>query len=379
MPSRAIPPLHLYRHLLREATYLPKPCAPYVRQQITTRFRKHKKDDPQARLTKRRLRAAQSQLRSLHAANAGVIDDMEHILHLTLGRWGRRRRILMIQNFRTNPQPNDTRPGFSRGMPLSLPHQTLHHGQPLEEDWLDSWDLPKLAALAASQAKHTYFSMKPELKERQLKITEDEIPAENALGRPFGAKAARSKLRKWYKYIIDKLMAPLPRDEWEALGRLARGEEHAWDVGGPPPRRKMCGEAETTTTTMTKKKQWDWRVYAVEPVRSVERAQSRSMKARTGEEGEGPYGLGRAIGLHNYERERLWRRLYSRIWQATPTMELMEDGKKWKVEWGKWEQSNIPVAIPSQMAFFDARVAGSDADAELVKQRLRGGSRRARR
>lgn len=205
-----------------------------------------------------------------------------------------------------------------------------------------------------SQHRHKFANLKPDLTARQLKITEEQIPLENALGRSFGAKAARSRLRKYYKKVIDKLSAPLPREEWEALRKLAKGEDGPWGKDGPPPRRKQCGGAETMTTLIGKaKKPWDWRMYAVEPVRSVERSQSRSMKARTGEQGEGPYGLGRAIGIHDYERVRTWRRLYARIWEATPTMEQVgSDGKTWKVEWGERDRAKVPVAVPAQMAFF---------------------------
>lgn len=365
-PSSHLPPLHLCRHLLREATYLPKPCAPYIRQQIITRFKKHKKDDPTNPMTKRRLRAAHTHLRSLRAANAGVLDHMTHILHLTLGRCGRRRRALMVQHFRTDVQPdnNDTRPGFDRGMPIKLQRTTLHGGQPLPEDWLDHWDIPKLAALMKSQHSHRFRNVKPDLTNRQLKITEEQIPPENALGRPFGAKAARSRLRKYYKMIIDKLAAPLPREEWEALGKLAKGEDGPWGKKGPPPRRKMCvggRVAEAITTPIVKgKKPWDWRLYAVEPVRSVERSQSRSMKARTGEQGEGPYGMGSAIGIHDYERARMWRRLYAQIWEATPTMEVVAGSKEkqWKVKWGKRKRTEVPVAMPAQMSFWDEKLGG---------------------
>lgn len=363
--STHLPPLHLYRRLLREATYLPNPCAPYIRQQITTRFKKHKHDDPKILMTKQRLRAAHTHLRSLRAANAGVLDHMTHILHLTLGRCGRRRRVLMVQQFRTNVQPdkNDTRPGFDRGMPVALQRQTLHGGQPIPEDWLDHWDIPKLAALMLSQHRHKFANLKPDLTARQLKITEEQIPPENALGRPFGAKAARSRLRKYYKKVIDKLSAPLPLEEWEALRKLAKGEDGPWGENGPPPRRKRCGGAETmtTTTTVKGKKPWDWRLYAVEPVRSVERSQSRSMKARTGEQGEGPYGLGRAIGIHDYQRVRTWRRLYARIWEATPTMvPVASSERKWKIMWGERDRAKVPVALPAQMAFFGYEAANLD-------------------
>ncbi|KAJ4385661.1 hypothetical protein N0V93_010090 [Gnomoniopsis smithogilvyi] len=342
MRSHALPPLHLYRHLLREVTYLPKHCASNVRHEVITRFKKHMKDDPESRLTRSRIREAHSHLRSLHAANAGVLDDMWRIIDLTTAQRGRRRRALIVQNFKTITPITEKQARAS--LPPSLQLPTIHQGEPLKSDWLDQWDLPKLTALAASQARQEIGISRREIKGNQLEPTSKDIPAENALGRPLGAQAARRHLRKWYKKLIEKIMAPLPWEEWEALGRLARGEDEPWE-NGPPPRRPMCGGN-------TKKQGWDWKAYAVEPVRSIERGQSRSFKARTGEQGEGPYGLGKPIGLHRYERARLWRRLYMRVWERTPTIEAVGEGGKWKIEWGK-NVREVPLAMPAQMAFFE--------------------------
>lgn len=364
MPSYALPPLHLYRHLLREASYLPPSCAPYIRQQITTRFHQHLPDRATSPLTSRRRRVAHSHLRFLRAANAGVLANMTRILQLATGHIGRRRRALLAQHFqvtRTNePQnyPSTHNDGTSLPVSPSLPSPPpTASSSERAPDWLDYWDLPKLSALAASQSRQTFVSRRPEIKGNRLAPGPDDIPAENSFGRPLSAKAARGKLRKWYKTLLHRVMAPLPRAEWEALGRLARGEA-AWQV--PARRKKACGGGEEEA------RRWDWKAYAVEPVRSLERGQSRSWKARTGEEGEAPYGLGRAIGLTRYDRARMWRRLYLRVWEATPTMEevvVAEDGggkagRQWKVEWGK-HLKPIQVATPAQMAFFEGEPEGA--------------------
>ncbi|KAJ4417984.1 hypothetical protein N0V82_005836 [Gnomoniopsis sp. IMI 355080] len=315
------------------------------------------KDDPKDPLTKRRLHKAHNSLRSLHAANAGVLMSMKRILYLTFGQHGRRRRTLIAQNFLKDEATTNKQARDPAALPKSLRQLPTHHrGEPLESDWLDNWDLPKLTALAASQARQE-FATKSRLKGNKLEPKADDIPAENALGRPLGAKAARRHVRKWYKALINKINAPLPRDEWEALGRLALGEDGPWEKG-PPARRPLCGGE---TTEDKKKKAWDWKVYAVEPVRSIERGQSRKFKARTGEQGEGPYGLGRAIGVHRYDCARFWRRLYMLVWRATPTMEAVpgSDGGKWKIEWGKEEMKEVPMATPAQMAFFEGELEGA--------------------
>lgn len=278
---------------------------------------------------------------------------MTRILYLSTGRRGRRRRTLIAQNFLIDKAATHKKARSPASLPSSLKLPTLHRGEPLESDWLDNWDLPKLTALAESQSRRELFAFKREIKGNQIVPGMKDIPAENALGLPLGAKATRRHVRKWYKRVIDKIMAPVPREEWEAFGRLARGKDKLWEKGSPA-RRTMCGGGETKEG-----RGWDWKAYAVEPVRSIERGQSRKMKGRTGEQGEAPYGLGNAIGLNRYERARLWRRLYGWVWEAMPTMEAVENGKKWKIEWGEKEVREVPLPMPAQMAFFEGAPEGA--------------------
>lgn len=88
----------------------------------------------------------------------------------------------------------------------------------------------KLSTMIRAQGnrKITFFS-------RNTKPTlEPKIPEKNAWMRPMPVKRARNMQRKWYGEVLDRIMPPLPEDEWHRLRRLASGEAK-WE--GPVPRR----------------------------------------------------------------------------------------------------------------------------------------------
>lgn len=369
-----LPPLHIYRQLLREASYLPPVCQSFARSQIRTRFRVHQSDPPASRApaTRLRLRRARHDLRYLWAANNGLASNMFRILLLAYGRIGKRRRTLMA-NFVAKEMPVDSA-ALEAQIRAEVAEAEAEAGRrerkskkdesgkncattrrALRPDWLDAWDLPKLHVLAASQARRSFWSPKPEIKGNKLK-PENDIPTENSWGRPLPMKLARSKLRKWYKLLVNRLMPPVARGEWDTLRLLATGQpdRSLWAMPSRRPRAKswLPGDKEDGEKT------WDWRRYATEPVRSIERGSSRSQKARTGEEGEAPYGLGPPIGLQNYDRLRMWQRLYTKVWLMTPTMAESETQKgRWDIHWGQTSRE-VPVATPMQTAFFEGAVAG---------------------
>ncbi|KAK2069947.1 hypothetical protein P8C59_004487 [Phyllachora maydis] len=111
--------IHLYRHLLREATYLPPPARPYIFGRIREQFHRHRRyrpppppppadahhhnsKNPARRpqpgpTTPRHLRQARHALRHLRAANAGDLRRMRHVLQLVFGAVGPRRRELVAE------------------------------------------------------------------------------------------------------------------------------------------------------------------------------------------------------------------------------------------------------------------------------------------
>ncbi|EFX02373.1 hypothetical protein CMQ_2422 [Grosmannia clavigera kw1407] len=306
-------PIHLYRSILREATYLPPTCRKQVEARIRLRF-DHHRHDPNSGM---RLKRASHDLRYLRAANCGDLVRMRRIMMMAFGRIGWRRQELM-SGLRLLDQPNSS----------AELEQRLADVRP-ETDWLDKWNTEKLLAFAKSQSQHTvHNSPRPQVNPKRLNPAEA-VPPVNAWGRPFVPKVARTKLKKWWKSLAHRILPPLPRGDWELLRKLATGQAGAeWMA---PSRRtvvKTSTEPENDTFSG-----WDWEKYATRPIRVVERPRSRRFRVSFGvaQDAPGPYD-GPAIGIHRYT-PRLWRRLYAEIWQMSATMEPRAGGG-WTITWG---------------------------------------------
>lgn len=313
--------LHLYRHLLRESSYLPPVCRPFITERINTRFHKHRRDpDPTERL-----RQASHGLRYLRAANAGDMTRMRRILLLTFGRTGPRRRELLDRLVRKEP-PTD-----------SAALEQMMHAEASDEpdDWLAKWDVEKVEAFLKSQAHAgLHNSPRPLLKGSQLDLAE-KIPSENAFGLPLHPRLARNKLKKAWKRVIDRALPPLTQGQWELLRDLATGELKGpeWAV---PRRRPVAGRPKGKAAVIPREEQaWNWAPYTTSPVRHVERKNSWRMKLIAGTpDADGPLPGMQPAKLHNYT-DRFWRRLYTQVWKLSAIMEKKPGGKGWAVKWGR--------------------------------------------
>ncbi|KAL1855319.1 hypothetical protein Daus18300_011136 [Diaporthe australafricana] len=347
----AAPTLHIYRGLLRQASYLPPICQPYIKKQIASRFRRHAFDQPASPQTRRRIRQARHDLRYLHAANNGLVDNLHRILLLVFGRTGSRRRLLVHALLRRDP------PADSSQLEAAIAHDTdartytARDGSLAQRppDWLDRWDTNKLQALASSQARRgPAHSPRPDIKTSQTDPAA-RLPQRNIWERPLPATLARSKLRKEYVRLINRVLPPLPTSDWHTLRALALGHGDSTALCQMPARRPPATPRHGGQGAGT---QWRWHAYATEPVRSVDRASSRAQRARTGHQVPGPHGQGAAIGLHRYT-PRLLRRLFAKIWEMTPTMEARPGMEgKWDIVWGKVAK-DVPVAAAAHAFFFE--------------------------
>lgn len=343
--------LHIYRGLLRQASYLPPICQPYIRQQIVSRFRRHLADQPACPQTIRRLRQARHDLRFLCAANNGLVDNLYRIMLLVFGRTGSRRRLLIHALLRQDPPADSAQLETAIARDTDARTYTAKDGSIAQRppDWLDKWNTRKLRALAASQAKRgPAHSPRPDIKPSQTDPAA-RLPCMNIWERPLPAKLARSKLRKEYVRLINRILPPLPASEWQTLRALALGHADSSALGHMPPRRTPAAPLHGDHRAST---QWRWHAYATEPVRSVDRASSRSQRGRTGRPVPGPHGQGAAIGLHRYT-PRLLRRLFAKVWEMTSTMEAKPGVEgKWDIAWGKVAK-DVPVAATAHATFFD--------------------------
>lgn len=339
----ATKPIHLYRHLLREASYLPPACQAYVAGRIRARFQRHRRDPaPQARL-----RRAAHDLRLLRAANGGDLGRMRRLLLHVYGRAGRRWRELMARLRRPDP-PQDTA-ALDAAVAAAAPAAA-------GTDWLDGWATDRLLALARSQARQPLRDA-PRAAVRPGRTDPAVLAGErNIWGRPLARSLARSRLRRWWREMAHRLLPPTSRGEWDRLAALAAGAE----AGLPCPARRPPAVPVLADHEPDQGSAWPWERYAGRPVREVDRPRSRRLRALTrghgGDGGDG--GDGRdAIGIHAYT-PRLWRRLYAHVWHLTPTMEksaaaTATGAAKWDITWGGQQLLRPTPASDLHREFFE--------------------------
>ncbi|KAI0150720.1 hypothetical protein GGR57DRAFT_181256 [Xylariaceae sp. FL1272] len=326
--------LHLYRHLLREASYLPNLCRRYITDRIKLRTRHCR----YARDPLPYVKSAHASLRFLRSANAGHENRLHRLFLMATGRVGRRCRVLSKASLAATPP--------STPLELEAKRVLFRRRKP---DWLDGWSVPMIQALAKSQ----FNNQKPNWPKTMRKTLDPEpfLAAGNVFKRPFAPVTVRNKTKKHWVSVLEQILPPLPQAEWDRLGRLARGEVDM-DQLKLPARRPVaqCIQYEANELTDTS---WDWSALAMKPSRVVQRASSRPMKSLTGMEDQDPRGHGRPIGLRLMTPRKL-RRMYSRLWEMTPIINEVEERKV--IKWGKIDRP-LTTATTGDMLFFNGVTA----------------------
>ncbi|KAG5927312.1 hypothetical protein E4U42_002371 [Claviceps africana] len=380
VPWHPLPPslktLQLYRHLLREASYLPPAFRKTIDSTIRKRFHNNRSDGPH---TKKRLVKAMSSLRKLRAANSGDKDAMQSLVLKGFGRAGNRRRDLMTQLVK--PQgPADSQALESLLDQTSAPStadqapaaasETPDEGASVDDKssrksknlFVEQWDVDKLLQIIRSQKQHQSITKhSTSWPGNSVKSTDpnQEVPKTNAWGKPPAACLVRAKLANWWRRNADKIMPPLGKGEWELLQHLSKGAQDAgeWAV----PARRPCAHApveESASEAGIPDGRWDWEGLAVVPTARFEHPKTRLRHRRTGLHDSGPYG-------GNWGRSdlssRWFRRVYNRTWQVTPKMEQDPNTLRYSFQWGH-PTPNLPSATSTQLQIFD----GVDARGNLV-------------
>ncbi|KJZ79500.1 hypothetical protein HIM_00969 [Hirsutella minnesotensis 3608] len=371
-------PVHLYRHLLRESTYLPPAIRPKIKAVICDRFHRHRKYDARK---KEHLAKARSALRALRAANSGDNAAMKSLIFEALGRSGDRRQYIMAEFVRRQG------PGDSESLqnlidqaakaadgeksvsqvkdpssPEALGEKTVQRKKASNHPWLDKWDQPKLVAFLKSQRKQEGITKgTTSWSGRAIKDVDPDIlvPKSDVWGRsPPTEILTRAKQAKWWKLAASKMKVPLGRGEWDLLRSLADGaQDHGpWTV---PDRRPRA----TSIAAMleSQPKPWDWKAHAQQQICVVERLKTRDNQRGSGELDTGPYSpLRRRVTLSS----RWYRRMYNRTWQLTPTTMQDPNTLKYSFEWGR-APSKMPAPSELQLNVF----AGVDAHGQKIKGR----------
>ncbi|KAI1432908.1 hypothetical protein GGR50DRAFT_688664 [Xylaria sp. CBS 124048] len=343
-------PLHLYRHLLREATYLPVLCRPWITTRIQDRFRDCRYRDPAEPYIKQ----AHGALRSIRSANAGHIDRLERLCYMATGRVGKRRRILGATMLSAQAPPSDTdeleksrvdallasladSPDDDPASPSSL--QTKH-------TWLENWSLDMITAIAKSQVKQQSKDW-PQHMRRQ--IDPDHVSSgTNCFGKPIRPKRIQNRLKRHWAAVLHQLLPPLPQNEWERLERIVTGDPNVSELQ-IPSRRPVAQPIRIEPPDPASEK-WDWSLHVIKPARVIERGSTRKRKSLSGHEEQDPRGPARPIGVYIVTPRRL-QRIYRRIWEMTPMLKPNTGNQKWSVTWGQKETQISPPSTRDLLFF----------------------------
>lgn len=308
MVSPPTNPLHLFRSLLRECTYLPDPRArSYMHNYVLWSYRTYLpkpaawRKPIEFKRQVRLLHRGRKWLSMLQRANKGYLKPLEKVLMMSYGRTGKRRRELMQKLMA--PEPPQTSEEVAT---FSVP-------KPYVKDWKPP---AKVDALMRSQAKQQAWLDKMSAKVK----TKVKIPAENSWGKPMPTSRIINMTHKWYVKQLDNLFPPLPEAEWEELRSLATGEI-CWR--GPAKRRtpaqgnsSLNSNAPTENTLL-----------------------AGPQKGHTFRD----FVNGRPHDI----TPRLMRRLWAMIFRHVPMFSWNREKERWTVIWGDAEKSPQLIAAPS--------------------------------
>jgi hypothetical protein len=357
-------PLHLYRHLLRETSYLPPLCQPFVKARINERFRWTQRSEAIATL---RLQKGHKELRRLRAANTGDMDRILTIMRHSCGRLGLRRKQLLIKSVLSPDAPPDVdalesviveqKLGPEAAIEAKIreinrirPHPKRRVRFSEKSKFLLKWDFQKTMEFLKSQKSQQATALSwPKADISSLNIF-SQIPAENAWFRPTPANVVRKRFRVWWKNAVDKILPPVGRDEWELLRALASGQGagQEWKVPLRRPAARPLHDKEEMEGSATKS---SWHRLVSEPMRLLDRERLASLRLN-GEVNAGPH-TPRTWKAARGHSKRAWRRIYRKLWENTAYVEQNPETLKTKIVWGQTvSKFSIPTASPSQMAVF---------------------------
>lgn len=282
-------PLHLFRALLRQASYLPDQASrQYFHGHITRRFRadwpcRKASGKTQRLVPKRRtnehMAEARQGVKFLIDAHHGSRPHMQKVLEITYGRRGKRKHELLRELMPKKPIPVDE----TALQELADALESNRSSPNVKEPRLTE----KMVALIRSQkAQKDQMFTKP-----NLKSTKPEIPEINSWGRPFPRNRAKNIKKQWYKETLERLMPPLPEEEWYRLKDHALGKV-PWE--GPRKRRVLSPGEHAPLVGRNDNVTQSWHTFT----------------------------------------QRYMRRMWEDVFQQCPLMEWDNALSRWKVTWG---------------------------------------------
>lgn len=338
-------PRHILRALLRQCTYLPDSSARhYFRNHVVARFRKYDPRPPissdlklrlqQIKVRKDLIKKARKGLVFLERANNGYPRHLEKVLAMTYGRRGRRKRELLQRLMQDTPPRQEL---LKKLVPFPV-----RDAKPMFGAQLD--------ALLKAQRRfevHVKSEGSGKLRHSQrLGSMRPQIPQTNIWGRPMPMKRVNNLKAKWYAELLDTILPPLPKEEWERLRDLATGKKRE----GLVRRRKRAGMNETGFNDIP---------YAEPSSMLMSRPPSDTLEISKMERNRG------VVTNPHWLTPRSMRRMWASIFGQCSYMTWDAVEKKWIVEWGGQPKKTDGVNIhapPLNMSLFE----GVDENGHVV-------------
>ncbi|KAF9895029.1 hypothetical protein FE257_004657 [Aspergillus nanangensis] len=219
--------LHLYRHLLRECSYLPDPLARlHLRENVQDRFR-HYAAEKKFWVIENAIRhhslwkRGHETLMTLSYANKGQSKHLEKVLRTAYGRRGRRREQ-MLSRLLEPEVPADT----------AAVAELIRKPAPYD----DGWEPPAIFMnLFKSQLNNGAIA---QVGHRQMKPVEPIMPKKCLRGDGIPRNRRRNIRKEWYLSMRATLLPPLPDADLKLLERLIAGKAR-WKL---PQRRVPAGD-----------------------------------------------------------------------------------------------------------------------------------------
>lgn len=208
-------PLHLYRALLRECSYLPHPDArTFIHDFVVSSYRRYvpehgsKKSNLEHMSPERQIKLlhrGRSFLSTLCRANQGYTRPLEKVLKLTYGRSGTRKRTLIDElaisgetTTAVNTKRTECLEKLSPKWQGSSVILDLINSEVLMQDVLDM--------------------VKGNLR------SSPRIPRETIWKKPLSENRVKNLWRKWFAKMLPQLQVPVPEQEWLRLRSLSNGD-----------------------------------------------------------------------------------------------------------------------------------------------------------
>ncbi|PHH82589.1 hypothetical protein CDD82_5514 [Ophiocordyceps australis] len=337
----------LYRHLLRECSYLPPACQPTITAAVQHRFDRNRVFDFR-RVS--HVKAGRRALRTLRSANSGDKMAMTKVISLAFGRTGFRRREIIAAFVKSEgPSNTEALQAALTKYQDSLPDSPQPQHKRKKRHHVDNWDKSKVKDMAASQKKQQRLTKSttswPVAAYKDLAL-DAEVPEKTKWDQPPCASLVKAKTDSALIAMGDKAMAPLPKGEWDLLGRLSQGaqSEDEWAI----PERRLAAKPLTGQDQQVVPGSLDWIAHALKPAAVAEKNKKPSLQRRYGLSDQGPH----APQLHSSDISPRWfKRAYNRVWQMTPAMHQDAKTLKCSFKWGTPISRLVP-ASKIQLQFF---------------------------